>query len=1044
MEKKLQSFLGLCLLLVAQFAFAQEKTVSGQVVDGEGFPLLGVNVIEKGTQNGAQTDFDGNYSISVEPGAVLVLSYVGFLEKEVTIGSDDVYNITLSPDTSTLDEVVVVAYGTTTKEAFTGSAEVVTSEDLEGRSLTSPISGIEGNSTGVQFLSSSGQPGSSPSIVIRGVGTLNGDSDPLYIVDGIQFDGELNNLNQNDIESITVLKDAASTSLYGSRAANGVVMITTKSGAKGAAGLKVDISSQYGIVTKAVDNYDAVTPGQYYELMWESYKNTLDVDNPAAEASATVFNRLGYNPFDVPNDQIVGTDGRLNPNANLIFKGLDWYDALERQGSRESHNISVSGGGENHTVFFSASNLHERGYVVESSYRRTTARLNANFTPTDWLTLGGNMNLALSNEKGPSSRGSSIANPFSFAKDMGSIYPVYLVDPSTGEYALDNEGNVRYDRGEGDTELGIQSRPTKVGRHAIEEAILNSDITKTNTYGFRYNAAFKIIDGLELSLLYGQDINDYMNKEYENNLVGDGAPAGRYSELRYRRTVENFNQILNYSNSFGIHNVEVTLGHENFDRHYTEVDGFKNTQTASGIYEFDNFSTIADLSGYSSDKRLEGYFARVNYNFNKRYYLSGSARRDGSSVFNKDVRWGNFYSVGGAWRIDQESFMDNVDFVNNLKIRASYGEVGNDDLNDFYISQPRYSLLPNAGEPGIFWSDLGNSELTWETVESWDVALEYSLFDYRLSGTVEFYKRNSSDLLYNLPLPLSMGLSEGPANIGDMYNQGLEVGINARIFDNTDFSWELGLQASTFKNEITFLPAPFVNGSKRWAEGRSRYDFFLYDYAGVDPENGDALYYAYEENEETGENEPVLNDDGTHQTLSDPDDANRAYVGANTIPDVIGSVKNQFSYKNFDLSFLFVFQVGGDVLDYGYADMMHEGNYGESLHPDALNAWRNPGDMTNVPRLEAGNPDLSKRLSSRWLTDASYLSLRNVNLAYNLSSDVAEQIGVDRLRLFLTGENLAMWSERTGLNPQYNLAGTPDGIDYNPSRVISVGVNVAF
>lgn len=1044
MEKKLQSFLGLCLLLVAQFAFAQEKTVSGQVVDGEGFPLLGVNVIEKGTQNGAQTDFDGNYSISVEPGAVLVLSYVGFLEKEVTIGSDDVYNITLSPDTSTLDEVVVVAYGTTTKEAFTGSAEVVTSEDLEGRSLTSPISGIEGNSTGVQFLSSSGQPGSSPSIVIRGVGTLNGDSDPLYIVDGIQFDGELNNLNQNDIESITVLKDAASTSLYGSRAANGVVMITTKSGAKGAAGLKVDISSQYGIVTKAVDNYDAVTPGQYYELMWESYKNTLDVDNPAAEASATVFNRLGYNPFDVPNDQIVGTDGRLNPNANLIFKGLDWYDALERQGSRESHNISVSGGGENHTVFFSASNLHERGYVVESSYRRTTARLNANFTPTDWLTLGGNMNLALSNEKGPSSRGSSIANPFSFAKDMGSIYPVYLVDPSTGEYALDNEGNVRYDRGEGDTELGIQSRPTKVGRHAIEEAILNSDITKTNTYGFRYNAAFKIIDGLELSLLYGQDINDYMNKEYENNLVGDGAPAGRYSELRYRRTVENFNQILNYSNSFGIHNVEVTLGHENFDRHFTEVDGFKNTQTASGIYEFDNFSTIADLSGYSSDKRLEGYFARVNYNFNKRYYLSGSARRDGSSVFNKDVRWGNFYSVGGAWRIDQESFMDNVDFVNNLKIRASYGEVGNDDLNDFYISQPRYSLLPNAGEPGIFWSDLGNSELTWETVESWDVALEYSLFDYRLSGTVEFYKRNSSDLLYNLPLPLSMGLSEGPANIGDMYNQGLEVGINARIFDNADFSWELGLQASTFKNEITFLPAPFVNGSKRWAEGRSRYDFFLYDYAGVDPENGDALYYAYEENEETGENEPVLNDDGTHQTLSDPDDANRAYVGANTIPDVIGSVKNQFSYKNFDLSFLFVFQVGGDVLDYGYADMMHEGNYGESLHPDALNAWRNPGDMTNVPRLEAGNPDLSKRLSSRWLTDASYLSLRNVNLAYNLSSDVAEQIGVDRLRLFLTGENLAMWSERTGLNPQYNLAGTPDGIDYNPSRVISVGVNVAF
>lgn len=1043
MKKKLHVFLGLCLLLMTQFSFAQEKTVSGQVVDETGFPLLGVNVIEKGTQNGTQTDFDGNYSISVEAGDVLVFSYVGFLNKEAQIGTNEVYNVTLAPDTGTLEEVVVVAYGTTTKQAFTGSAEVVSSEDLEGRSLTSPISGIEGNAAGVQFLSSSGQPGSSPSIVIRGVGTLNGDTDPLFIVDGVQFEGGLTAINQNDVESITVLKDAASTSLYGSRAANGVVLITTKSGRKGG-GLKVDVSTQYGIVSKAVDDYDAVSPGQYYELMWESYKNTLEGDNPAAEASATIFNRLGYNPFDVPNDQIVGTNGQLNPDANLIFKGLDWYDALERQGSRESHNISVSGGGEDHTVFFSASNLHERGYVVQSAFRRTTARLNADFTPTDWLTLGGNMNLALSNSKGPSSRGSSIANPFSFAKDMGSIYPVYLVDPETGEIVRDAEGNLRYDRGEGDTELGIQSRPTKVGRHAIEEAILNSDITKTNTYGFRYNAGFKIIDGLELSLLYGQDINDYMNKEYENNLVGDGAPAGRYSELRYRRTVENFNQILNYSKTFGIHNFDLTLGHENFDRHYTEVDGFKNTQTAGGIYEFDNFSTIADLSGYSSDKKLEGYFGRLNYNFNKRYYISGSARRDGSSVFNKDVRWGNFYSIGGAWRIDQEAFMNNVDFVNNLKLRASYGEVGNDDLNDYYISQPRYSLLPNAGEPGIFWSDLGNSALTWETVESWDVALEYNLFDYRLNGTIEFYKRNSSDLLYNVPLPLSMGLSEGPANIGDMYNQGLEVGINGRIFDNKNFTWELGLQASTFKNEITFLPDPFVNGSKRWVEGRSRYDFYLYDYAGVDPENGDALYYAYEEDEETGENEPVLNEDGTHQTLNDPNDANRAYVGANTIPDVIGSVKNNFRYKNFNLNFLFVYQIGGEVLDYGYANMMHEGNYGESLHPDALNAWRNPGDMTNVPRLEAGNPDLSPNLSSRWLTDATYLSLRNVSLAYNLDENAAEQIGVDRLRIFLSGENLAMWSERTGLNPQYNLSGTPDGIDYNPSRVMSVGVNIAF
>lgn len=1043
MKKRLQCFLTLLLVLVVQHGFAQEKTVAGQVLDDQGFPLVGVNVIEKGTANGTQTDFDGNYTISVEEGDVLVFSYVGFIAKEVRVGAADVYNVELATDTESLEEVVVVAYGTTTKEAFTGSASVVKSEDMELRSVTSPISAIEGNATGVQFTSASGQPGSSPGIVIRGVGTLNGSTDPLYVVDGIAYEGGLNTLSQNDIESITILKDAASTSLYGSRAANGVVLITTKNGRRDGA-LRVNVNSQMGVVTRGIEEYDQVTPGEYYELMWEAYKNSLDVDDPAAEASATIFNRLGYNPFDVPNDEIVGVDGQLNPNANVIFKGLDWYEALERTGQRQNHSLDVSGGGENHNFFFSASNLDETGYVIESDFKRTTTRLNGDFAPTEWLTLGGDVNLSLAQSRGPSSRGSSIANPFGFAKNMGSVYPVYMVDPATGDFIRDEEGKILYDRGEGSAEYGIQSRPTNVGRHAIEEAILNSDVSKINTYGFRYNAGIQIIEGLELNLLYGQDINDYINKEYENNFVGDGAPAGRYSELRYRRTVENFNQILNYTKSFEEHNFDLTLGHESFDRHFSESYGFKNTQTAAGIHEFDNFSTIATLSGYSSDKTLEGYFSRLNYNFQNKYYISGSARRDGSSVFDKDVRWGNFYSVGGAWRIDQESFMNDVSWVNNLKLRASYGEVGNDNLNDFYISQPRYTIRPNAGAPGIYWSDLGNSDLTWETVESWDVALEFALFDFRLNGTIEYYKKNSSDLLYNVPLPISMGLNEGPANIGDMYNEGIELGLNGLLVDTGDFSWEMGLQASTFKNEITNLPSPFITGSKRWAEGRSRFDFFLYDYAGVDPANGDALYYAYEENVETGEMEPVLDEDGSHATVNDHIEANRAYVGSNSIPDVIGSVRNAFKYKNFDLNFLFTYQIGGEILDYGYANMMHEGDYGASMHPDLRDAWRNPGDVTDVPRLEVGNPTLAPSMSSRWLTDASYLALRNVNLAYSLNENVSDRIGVEKLRLFLSGENLVMWAERAGLDPQYNLSGTPSGNDYSPSRIISLGLNLTF
>lgn len=1049
MERRLQGILTLFLVLVVQITFAQEKTIGGQVVDEQGFPLVGVNVIEKGTSNGAQTDIDGNYTIRVETGDVLVFSYVGFLSQEVLVGNSDVYNVTLAVDQGVLEEVVVIAFGQTTKEAFTGSADVVTAEDMETRSLTSPIAAIEGNATGVQFLSSSGQPGSSPEIVIRGVGTLNGSTDPLYVVDGIQYEGGISSLNQNDIKSITVLKDAASTSLYGSRAANGVVLITTKSGVRNA-DLTVTVNSQVGVIQKAIDEYEAVSPGQYYELMWEAYKNSIGGPDAAAEASSTIYNRLGYNPFDVPNDQIVGVDGQLNPEANLIFEGLDWYDALERTGNIQNHNLSVSGGGDEHSFFFSASNLQEEGYVVESSFDRTTSRLNGSFYPTEWLTLGGDANLSLSTSSGPASRGTSIANPFSFAKDMGSIYPVYLVDSETGEIVRDAQGNPLYDRGEGYDEYGILPRPTNVARHAIEEAILNDNNTKINTYGFRYNAGIQLMEGLELSLVYGQDINDFFNKMYENNLVGDGAPAGRYRETRYRRTVENFNQLLNYNNTFGDHNLELTLGHESFDRHYSEVFGFKNTQTAVGINEFANFSVVADLSGYSSDKTLEGYFGRLNYNFGEKYYLTGSARRDGSSVFSSDVRWGNFYSFGGAWRIDQEDFMDDVQWVNNLKLRGSYGEVGNDNLlndngsSDYYISQPRYALYPNAGAPGIFWSNLGNNALTWETVESWDVALEYSLFDYRLTGSIEYYKKNSTDLLYNVPLPLSMGLNEGPANIADMYNEGIEVGVNAQLIDNGDFSWNLGLQASTFRNEITKIPEPFINGSKRWAEGKSAFDFFLYDYAGVDAANGDALFYAYEEDPETGEISPVLSENGAHVMLNDFNEAGRTYVDANTIPDVIGSVRNQFRYLNFDLSFLITYQIGGEVIDYGYADMMQVNSYGESIHPDALNAWRSPGDITDVPRLEIGNNLQSPFLSTRWLTDASYVALRNVNFSYNLSESLTDKVGMDRFKLFVSAENLAIWSERTGLDPQYNLAGTPEGNDYNPNRLITFGVNLAF
>ncbi|WP_437371337.1 SusC/RagA family TonB-linked outer membrane protein [Maribacter litoralis] len=1041
MKCKLTTIFTVLFLFLSAITHGQDKTISGTVTDQDGQPLPGVTVLITGTTKGAQTDFDGNYTISASTGQELRFSYIGQTTVTRKVGSDSIINVQMQEDAQALDEVIVTAYGTSTKEAFTGSAAVVGSKDLALRSVTSPIAAIEGRATGVQFTSSQG-PGSSPGIIIRGVGTLNGDTDPLYIVDGIQYDGALNTIAQEDIESFTILKDAASTSLYGSRAANGVVIITTKSGRK-SGGVVVNASYQYGLVDTSVPFYDELTPGEYYETMWEALRNTSAAEGDPAYASANIYNRLGYNPFNVPNDQIVGLDGKLNPNAQVIYESLDWYDVLSRTGVRQNYNVNVSAGGEDHKVFFSASYLDEDSYIVTSGFDRVTARVNGEFNVSDKITMGGSANLAVTESVAPSSAGTgSIVNPFGFAKNIGSIYPVYVNDLN-GNIVTDVFGDRVFDNGEGFPDFNIGSRPISQGRHALQELLLNDERDRNNTYGFRMFTNVEIFDGLSLRVNYGRDINEGLTKEYENAVIGDAQPDGRYSEDRFRRQIENFNQILTYNKSFGSHNLDITAGHESTDRTFSSNGGTATVQAANGIFEFDNFSNIVSLEGSSTQKTLEGYFSRLNYNFDNKYYLSASIRRDGSSVFQQDFRWGTFYSVGGSWRIDQESFMNNVSFIDQLKLRASYGEVGNDDLLDFFLSQPRFSITSNAASPAIIFTDIGNQALQWETIENFDVALEFTLFDNFLDGTVEYYKRNSSDLLYLQPIASSNGLNEFPANIGDMFNSGWEIGLTSHLIRTNDFRWDLTLQATNFKNEITSLPAPTIVDNQRWEEGRSRFDWYVYRTAGVDPANGDQLFLLYELDED-GNSVPVLNANGEQETTNDFLETERAYTGTNSIPDLLGSVSNSITYKGFSLDFLVNYGIGGEVLDFGYAAMMQEGNYGSSLHPDILRAWRAPGDITDVPRLENGNTDLVVNNSDRFLTDASFWTLKNVNLGYSFNKNITDQIGVDNLRLSVSGENLYYKSQRTGLNPQFNLAGDGAGNDYNPSRIISIGLNVTF
>ena len=1029
------------LLLIHGISWAQERVVSGKVTSqDDGSSLPGVNVVVKGTTNGTVTDTNGQYQLSVasDGGTTLIFTFIGFQTQEVQVGQRSIVDVNLITDVTQLEEVIVTAYGTTTKEAFTGSAGVVSSSQLLTRNVTSPIAALEGNVTGVQFTSPAG-PGESPSIVIRGVGTLNGETDPLYIVDGVQYNAPLNTLNQEDIESFTVLKDAASTALYGSRAANGVVMITTKKGKKGVT--KVNASAQTGLVNRAIPVFDRVTPGQYYEGMWEALRNTSAAGGDPNFATQNIYNQLGYNPFNVPNDQIVGVDGRLSPNAEVIYQSLDWFDQMEQTGIRNNYNLNISGGGENHSLFFSTSYLDDESFVITSGFKRLTSRLNGEFQVNDRLKFGGSTNIALTEINGPTSGGTgSIVNPFGFAQGMGSIYPVFVNDLQ-GNIVRDAAGNPVWDNGEGFPAFNIGTRPRNVGRHAIQELTLNNDLSEDNTYGLRLFGDVKIIDGLNFRMNYGADFIDYFDNSYENPVIGDAQPVGRLDQERRRVNTQTFNQILTYTKSFGRHGIDLTAGHESFEITDSEMSGLKTTQTASGIHEFANFSTIIDLDGFTFDRALEGYFLRANYDFDGKYFLSASVRRDGSSSFESDQRWGNFYSVGAAWRLDQEAFFPNVDWMNRLKLRATFGQVGNDNLGnrEWYISQALFQITQNANSPAILFNSLGNAALQWETSESYDVALEFGLFNNFLEGSIEYYRRNSTELLFNLPIAPSNGLNELVDNVADMFNSGFELGLTAHLLNKGALQWDMTVLGTTLKNQITSLPTPFISGSKRWAEGRSRFDFFLYETAGVDPQTGDQLYFQYDT-----DGMPVLDAEGKHLTTNDWSTTQRGYVEASSVPDFLGSVSNTLRYKGFDFNFLVTYGIGGEVLDNGYSAMMHAGTYGASWHPDILKAWKQPGDITDVPRLQNGDQTLVQTQSSRFITDASFMAIRNANLGYKFNSAMLNRLGLSSLRVSLTGENLFLKSKRVGLDPQFNLAGTGSGNDFVPGRIFSLGLDLSF
>lgn len=1059
-----------CLLMTMGTIIAQEMKITGTVLQAEdGEPVIGASVVEKGTTNGTITDFNGQFELTVKKGADLIFSYVGM--KSMEAKAENHMQIKMASDSQALDEVLVVAYGTAKKSSFTGSASTVGAAMLDMRPLSNALTALEGNASGVQMTSSIGQPGESASIRIRGFGSVNADNAPLYVVDGAIFTGDIASINPNDIESMTILKDAASTSLYGSSAGNGVVLITTKKGsASSGAGVTLNISQ--GWSTRAYKDYATVGIYDYYPLQWQMLKNSyITAGKSAAEAaqlaSSNIVSTLKYNPFSgIADSEVVGLDGMLNPSASTIkwADDLDWEDAAYRTGHRQEYNISYNSSNDKSDMYASIGYLNDKGYMIETDYERYSGRMNYNIYPVKWFKSGLNLGLSRTNSNystSTSDNSASYSNLTRFVRGMAPIYPIHKHDLETGAY-LDSDGNPTTNPAEYVYDYD-GARLSSNGRDAIVETLWNDRLLESTNASARTYMTITPIEGLNLTVNYAFDNKDDNRKVYENPFVGDGtAGPGRLSIRHRRYLTQTFNQLISYSNTFGKHSIEALVGHENYSYKYQYNYGMKTSEIVSGIYEFDNFVNISSMSSFTCDYKKEGYFARFNYDYDDRYYVSASYRRDGSSRFSKENRWGNFYSFGLSWRLSQEDFMKDITWIDNLKLRGSYGETGNDAIlnadgeQDYYAYQMLYGLgINNGTEAGVYLSGLANTNLKWETQVSSDAAIEFGLFG-RLTGTVEYFRKTSRDLLFNVNQPLSAGIESIVQNIGKVRNQGVEIDLNVDVLKMKDWRLAIGVNATFINNKLTRLPDEnrengIISDSKKLMEGHSMYDFWLRQWWGVNPENGDGLYVfdseAYNEADgtmTTAAKNSIVEIDG--QKLTNSYTYAKYDWSGSAIPKVYGGFNVNLTYKAFDLSAVFSYSLGGKVLDLNYANLMTVGEYGYSMSPDIMNAWQKPGDITEVPRLDANSThatNIEQSYSTRWLTSADYLNLRTVTLSYTLPKSILNKMSIKSARVNLSAENLFMLKARQGLNPQANYSGVSYN-EYMPAKNMTIGLNVSF
>ena len=1072
--KKAKLFLAALSALLSLAASAQNITVTGTVTEastGEGVPFASVMV--KGTMNGVASNVDGVYSIVAPENGTLVFSAVGYTTVEVAVNSAAEINVELDVDTQFLDETIVVAYGTATRESFTGSATMVDSEEISKRVTSSVTTALAGTTPGVQIISSSGDPSSSGgSIRIRGIGSMSASNNPLYVVDGMPYEGSMSDINPNDVESISVLKDASASAIYGARGANGVVLITTKKASGSQPSVKFD--ARFGVNSRLIPQYDVIDdPGQYYEtwykLMYGSqYYAGASVADAYAYADNNLFNAqnggLGYNVYTVPEGQnLIGRNFKLNPNATLGYDDGEyyyypdnWYDEAFHNSFHQEYNLSASGSKGGLTYYGSVGYLDDGGVVSNSRYKRYTARINADYQAKSWLKFNTSMSYSHGDSQSPgdySDQYGSSGNIFYIANMIGPIYPLYVRASGTHEIMYDN-GMPVYDSNQTNFK-----RPSIVG-NAVRDNEVNRRQTYSDVLTGQWGVTVTPIHGLDLSANVGLH-NDNTRANYLYSQFGSSSNTdGGVTVQHARRFAVNTQFLANYKTDFGAtrHSLDVLVGYESYNSTYQYLGGSNDHLFDPFIGEINNAHGTSgrSVSSYTLPYMTQGILSRVQYDYGGKYFLSASYRRDASSRFHPDHRWGNFGSIGGAWLVSAEDFMSNVDWVDMLKLKASYGVQGNDNLgssqNYYFPYTDQYSVSYNeeTGEYSIALSFKGNEDLTWESSHSFNVGAEFELFGGYLNGSVEFFDRITSDLLYSRTVPLSSGNPTGviPVNVGSISNMGVEAVLSGDIIRTQNVNWNWNINLSSYKNTILSLdstvPEEGLMGSNYiYKVGGSLYNAYVRRFAGVDPETGKGLYYVKvldEEGNWTGENE----------VTSVFTEASQYDVGT-TLPKVFGGFGTSLNAYGFDFSVQCSFQLGGKYYDGTYqAMMLTQSGAGNAIHKDILNAWTPENTNTDVPRLD-GDATVGQTAVDRFFVSSNYLSLNNVTIGYTFPKRWTEKLDIAGLRIYVSGDNLAVLTARKGVDPRYSLgigsytsgSGLNSGA-YSTMRNVTAGISLTF